>query len=293
MIDSDWVVRARSPWWQFDLVDEAGNTIKRLDTVTGGSLEVNTNTRLKYSGQLTLTTPPEGAGVDFLRHRVKITYHPFDGDLFSIPLGVLMFAQPDIVTTQKDQQISVGLLSELLTVDEDAIETPLSLPEGARIIPAVVSLLALTGVTRYVADESDITLKSALVWDAGESKLTIINKLLQAAGYWALSVDGAGVFQIKKYTPPSGRLTMFDFRPGVNSVHRDGFKTVQNLTNVPNKVICIAQGTDEEPPLVGVAVNEDADSPFSYTARGRWVTRVYDSVEAASQKVIDLSLIHI
>lgn len=279
-----WTGTARAPRWEFTLLDEADRVIRPLTTVTGGSLEVNANTRLKYSGSLTLA---DAEGIDFMRHRVKITYNPGIPQLPSLDMAVMLLSSPKQRHTAKGTRWEVGLLSKLVLVDEDCVEESYSLPAEANIIDEARALLLSVGGGHAKINASDITLKTALTWDAGTSKLTIINALLEAAGYWSLAVDGSGIFQLAPYAPPGARPVEFRHRAGSMSIHRDEWDYTRDLASVPNRVVCVSQGTDTEPSLVGVAVNEDPTSPYSYAARGRWVTKVVDNVEAASQKVID------
>lgn len=279
-----WARAPRAPQWEILLLDEADRVIKPLTTVVGGSLEVNANTRLKYSGSLTLG---DATGVDFMRHRVKIIYNPGVAGIPSLDMAVMLLSSPKRQHSSKGDTWEIGLLSKLVVVDEDCVEETHSLPAGANIIDEARALLLSVGGGQPKIHASDLTLKTALTWDAGTSKLTIINALLEAAGYWSLTVDGGGVFQLSPYVPPGSRPVAWRHRAGSTSIHRDEWDYTRDLSSIPNRAICVSQGTDTEPSLVGVAVNENPDSPYSYAARGRWVTKVVDNVEAASQSVID------
>ena len=56
---------------------------------------------------------------------------------------------------------------------------------------------------------------------------------------------------------------------------------------VHNRVVCVSQETGESPAMVAVAENTNPDSPYSFQTQGRWVTRVEENVEAASQAVLN------
>lgn len=279
-----WAESSRTPRWEILLLDEADRVIRPLTTVVGGNLEVNANTRLKYSGSLTLG---DAAGIDFMRHRVKIKYHPGIDGVPALDMAVMLLSSPERRHSARGDRWEIGLLSKLVVVDEDCVEETYSLPAGANIIDEARALLLSVGGGHPKIQPSGLQLKTALTWDAGTSKLTIINALLEAAGYWSLSVDGGGVFQLLPYVPPGGRPVAWRHRAGATSVHRDEWAYTRDLSSIPNRVVCVSQGTDTEPGLVGVAVNENPESPYAYAARGRWVTKVVDNVEAASQNVIN------
>jgi hypothetical protein len=62
----------------------------------------------------------------------------------------------------------------------------------------------------------------------------------------------------------------------------------QDNTSVPNKVTLKTVGDGDAEGLVGVAKNEDPESPYSFQARGdRWISATEEGVEAATQAIID------
>ncbi|MCE0510840.1 hypothetical protein LVJ59_17465 [Microbacterium sp. KKR3/1] len=179
------------------------------------------------------------------------------------------------------------MLTKMNVVSEDTVEDRYSLPAGTEIIPAVVEVIESSGEVRIAVTESASVLPSALTWEAGTSKLTIINDLLQAAGYWSLWCDGSGLFRVEPYVDPASRPVSFEFKHGEASVHFPDWSSEQDNTSVPNRFIAVGQGDEDAPPLVGVATNEDPESQYSYQARGRWITAKDEGVEAESQSVID------
>ena len=172
-------------------------------------------------------------------------------------------------------------------ISEDTVDDRYSLAAGTLIIPTVAALIASTGETRVAVTDSAATLTAALTWEAGTSKLTIINDLLQAAGYWSLWCDGSGLFRVEPYRNPADRAVAFEFVHGETSLHMPDWGREQDNTSVPNRFIAVGQGDEDTPPLVGVAANENPDSPYSFQARGRWITATEEGVEAESQTVID------
>lgn len=275
----------RRPSWEYLLLNDLDIPIRALDGVTGGSVEVSATTRLGGSARLTLDD--RGQGIDWMRHRLQIRYNPGIRGVDPWPVGTYLFTSPSM--TRHDDRITyqVDLLSKLAILDEDTVEDRYSLAAATPIIPTVVSLIESTGETRVAVTESEATLSGALMWEAGTPRLTIINDLLQAAGYWALWVDGAGQYRVEPYTAPGDRATVWEFAAGETAIHEPGWSREQDLSTVPNRAVIVGQGTDDTPPLVGVATNENPESPYSYQARGRWITRTETGVEAADQAVID------
>jgi hypothetical protein len=267
--------------WSFELLDSQDRPLGDLDGVTGGSAEVVALSVLGGSGSLELD---HRGDIDWMSHRVRATFH--DGDV-SWPVGTFLLSSPTERHTEFGVRYDVGLLTKMNVLAEDTVEDRYSVAVGTLVVPLVVSLIKSAGESRIAATDSTATLTSSLTWEAGTSKLTVINDLLQAIGYWSLWCDGSGLFRVEPYVNPADRPVSFSFEHGEASVHFPEWEREQDLSSVPNRFIAVGQGDEEEPPLVGVATNENPDSPFSYQARGRWITATEEGVEADSQQVID------
>lgn len=272
----------RKPRWEHWLLNELDEPISRLDGVVGGSVTLQGLTRL--GGHGTLDLDDRGHEIDWMRHRVQSVYSTGSE---SWPVSTMMLSSPTENYSSVGLSYSVGLLPKTQVIDEDAYDHSFSVAAGANIINTAVSVLESTGETRIAVTPSSAVLSNPQAWDAGESKLTIINELLEAAGYWSLWCDGSGQFRVEPYVNPADREPAYEFVQGEHAVHMADWVREQDLSSVPNRFVAVGQGDDETPPLVGVAENHDPNSPFSFQARGRWITRTETGVEAVSQRVID------
>jgi len=267
--------------WAFRLLDSRDRELHSLDGVTGGSADVVAQSVLGGSGALSIDGDQ---GIDWMSHRVQAIYTDRG---VSWPFGTYLFASPTENHSEFGITYQVQLLSKMNIISEDTVEARYSLAAGTVVVPVVVALIQSTGETRISATASTAVLTSPLTWEAGTSKLTIINDLLQAIGYWSLWCDGAGQFRVQPYLNPASRPVAFDFEHGERSLHFPEWDREKDLTKVPNKFVAVGQGSDSVAPLVGVATNEDPNSPYSYQARERWITATEEGVEAATQSVID------
>lgn len=267
--------------WSFELLDSEDRPLGELDGVTGGDAEIVAQSVLGGSGKLTLDHRRD---IDWMSHRVRATYH---SGTDSWPVGTYLLTSPTENHTAFGVSYDVGLLTKMNVISEDTVEDRYSLPAGTLVVPTVVALIESTGETRIAVTDSESELTAGLTWEAGTSKLTIINDLLQAAGYWSLWCDGSGLFRVEPYADPASRPVSFEFAHGEQSLHFPEWGREQNHTSVPNRFVAIGQGDEENPPLVGVATNEDPSSPYSYQARGRWITATEEGVEGDTQNVFD------
>lgn len=272
---------SRKPRWKVWLLDSVDNRVRVLDRVEGGAVSVVAQSRLGGSGSLTLSEE-----LDWLSGRVQVVYDPGTGDP-EWPVATMLLTSPTATYGDDRTVYEVDLLTKMSVIDEDTTEATFSLAAGVNIIDTVVSLIESTGETRVAVTPSAATLSNPQVWEPGESKLTIINELLEAAGYWSLWCDGSGLFRVEPWRAPLERPVSWVFATDETSIVEAGWSFTQDASSVPNKSVVVGEGSDSAPPLVGVATNEDPESPFSYQARGRWITRTETGVEVDSQAVID------
>lgn len=267
--------------WHVELLDSEDRPLGALDGVTGGSAEIVAQSPLGGSATLTLDHRRD---IDWMTHRVRVNCTGGDTPW---PVGTYLLSSPAEKHTAFGVTYEVGLLTKMNVLHEDTVEQRYSLPAGTRIIPTVVALIHSAGETRIAVTDAAATLTSGLTWEAGTSKLQVINDLLQAAGYWSLWCDGSGQFRVEPYADPASRPVSFEFEHGEKSLHFPDWDKAQNHTSVPNRFIAVGQGDEKTPPLVGVATNEDPASPYSFQARGRWITATEEGVEGDSQRTFD------
>lgn len=278
MSPSRWL-GARSPSWIVTLLND-NDEEQRQVPVLRGSATIATFARLGGNASIELGEE-DAADINFFRDRISIAYDPGVSGLNPIPIGVYIFDSP---TEQKGitPTREAELLTKVAIVDTDAVEQTYSLPAGAPIIPAVVDLIESTGETRIAVTDSDAVTSADLTFEAGESKLTIINDLLTSADYSALWTDGTGQFRVEPYVEPLDRPVAFEFISGETSIHKPDWSREQDILNVPNRVIVISPGSDDEPPIIGTAENDDPNSPFSIPSRGRVIARVEEVSDMSS-----------
>lgn len=282
------VMPGRQESYLWELLDLSGGVVDELDGVTDGQVEFSNATVLRSSGSLSYA----GDDVDWLRSLVRCTYRATfpEGSSLTWPLGVFVPSAPSAQYGDGTVGRDVQLQSLLQVLDEDAFEQSVGIPAGTVVTDKVRQLIADAGGTggaRVAGTDSDETLRSALVWEPGTSRLRVINDLLDAINYFALWVDGQGTYRLDPYTTPAQRGSSWDFRDDDSSIYLPEFTHTRDLFAVPNKVVQIAQGDGDAPALTSVATNTDPESPFSQPSRGRWVTVVEEGVEATSQAVLD------
>lgn len=273
----------RDPEWFVTLLNERDEALGLLEGVRGGEVQVAALERLGGSATLQLTRTNQV--IDWMKHRVQIEYELEEGGA-RIPWGVWVLSSPKLTHDMIDFW-EVALLPKMVVIDEDTVADTFSLDQGSVVTSIVESLILSTGETRIALTPSARTTTSALVWEAGTSKLTIINDLLTAIDYSALWCDGSGQFRVEPYISPRDRVVRRTFRADDWSLVRPGWSREQDLTGIPNRVVVFCEGTDTDPAISGVDQNTDPASPFSIPSRGRVITRRIEVTDVASQAEAD------
>lgn len=125
----------------------------------------------------------------------------------------------------------------------------------------------------------------------GTDKLEIIDDLLESINYRSLWCDGEGQYRTGPFNDPPDRPIAYErehpFTYGEGSLMSPDWERDNDIFSVPNRYVAISMGDGQQEAMTAVASNEDPNSPFSYYARGRWITHVKEGVEASTQADLD------
>lgn len=275
----------RSEGYQFDLLSLDDKVIGSLDGVEqdSGSLSFSVYADIRGSGNVTVNN----ADVDWTQHRVRISYLAGEGDeQIVVPLITAVPRAPIEAHKATGWSVDLELYDKTLILSEDTYGVSYAVAAGTNPITAVTNVITSTGLPapELLTATTDV-LATPMVWEAGTSKLKIVNGLLDAANYFALYADGYGRLHADPYTSPDARPSMWNFT-GSNAVYLPEWTRDRDVFSVPNRYVCVGTTNGETPALSAVAT-DTSDGPFSYAARGRWITRADLDVDAASQGVLD------
>lgn len=272
--------------WRVDLLTLDDAPIGPLEGVEGGRLEYSVHDTIRSGGSLRI----EGAaGLDWNSVRVQPWYTLTDaatGAEHSWPLGVFLPATPKAQHTDTGTTVEVELYDKLLVLDQDKVTGTYTVDKGAVVTTAVRSLILSAGEEKIALTASAERLSVPMVWEAGTPKLRIVNDLLDAINYFALWVDGWGVFRADPYLAPRSRAVRWEHIDNDESIYDPSFTHEADGFNVPNMVVAVASTNGDDEALVATARNEDPTSPWSYPARGRWIVHHEDNVDATSAAVL-------
>lgn len=274
----------RTQRFTYYLLDNGEAPKGSLPGVTGGRLEWHANAAVKSGGKITVASA-ERPDIDWLKRRIKIVMHiEGKGDY---PLGVFIPSAPVENWDDTNLSLDIELLDKCSILDNDYVLENYSLDKDTNVTTAVRTLITGTGESAGSITDGTETLSKGMTWEAGTSKLQIINDLLEAANYFSLRADGDGKFRVEKHRLPKNRPVAHDFIDDYKSIYSPSFSYEKDVYSIPNKVVLISQGDGSAESMKAVATNENPNSPYSYQSRGRWIVDVIKGVEATSQAALD------
>lgn len=264
--------------FEYDLLDRDENELGALDIRPGGALTYSAQASIKSGGQL------PAVGVDqvdsWLNKRIRVT---IDTGGQTWPLGVFI---PDGETTNHSPFGRVGdlrLLDKLTVLDGDSFLDTYGVQTGATVTTVVQDIIESTGLHPGAITESAEKLRTGIEFDEKDSKLAIINQLLEAANFFSLWTDGSGRFQVTPYKEPQRRGVVHVFESGRNCIHSPEFVHAHAVGEIPNRFIAVSKADGDTVALRAEAVNENPDSDYSFDNLGFWRTSRDDDVDTTSQ----------
>ena len=246
----------------------------------GGALEYNDLTSLKvtgsvrYDGRLDL-------GNDYLR--VWMDTEAPGGEGESIPLGTFIVAAPRVTLTPAATEGAADLYSLLLLLDGSGIREPLTVPAGANAVGCAAGMARDAGLD-VSFEASAAALAVPRVYDAGTSRLEVINDLLKVAGYDSAEVDGMGTVVMRPYRDPTGLNPVVTIDDGARAVLTGEVAHELDILNVPNVVVAVV--SNDSGHMVATAVNSTPANRYSTVSRGREVVELVELSDIHSQDAL-------
>lgn len=163
-----------------------------------------------------------------------------------------------------------------------AFDDAYNIASSTNYVTAVTTIMALAGVTRYVIPATTLTTSAIVSFPIGTTYLTACNTLLEAIGYYNLSMSR------------DGRLVS---QPGREIRYVEPYRTVEDAdlyepvvtqptdTTLAN-VVLVIQNNPNAAPLTSEARNDDASSPTSTVNIGTRA-RVIERSDLANQAAVD------
>lgn len=281
---ADWTKPFEASYRFMRVSRQTGFETEQLDGIIGGTLDINQDTATFESAELD-TAMFFDISPDMVRGYLDAEWE--DGSRESVCLGTWLVSIP---SRDVDGGFSTGtayLDGRLQELQDDSFSAPVTVDAGENVIETAKGIAEGIGLT-VVATESEKTLGSQWVFgmdEDGGSKLDAMNELLGIAGYGSASTDVMGRIVMHPYVNPSDRSPVWTFEEGLNATFLPKATEEHDTRDVANVVLTIYE-TDEST-IVGEAVDDDENSPYSTVNLGRRKVAKYTYNDATTQAEAD------
>lgn len=211
------------------------------------------------------------------------------GITYEYALGTYMFSIPNKSSDGVLVNRSITGFDMLLALDQDKLDASMTISSGAVVTDEIESLLDTVGSwVQYKIEPSSSVLNKDMVFVIGDTKLSVINQLLEAINYNPLFCTGKGVYRAIPWSNVPN--ITWTFEDNFQSLYESGVDVETDYSEVYNKVIMVADSLEEDAEAItSIKTMEDFGldtHPLSFTSIGRYIEETF-KVEATSQANLD------
>lgn len=280
-----WDERIALTSYRFIRVDrKTGLEIGVLNALSGGTISRNDDTRIKESAEFSMVDHVE-FGPDLVR--VYMTCEWSDGEPEDVVLGTFLPVVPGRSVGDGYSTASVRCYGRLQELLDDRFAQPVTVKKGENAVKRARQVCEDAGLT-VVADTSDYTVTETRVYgvgvdqnnsEVGDTKLGMVNDLLDLAGFRAAFTDPMGRVVLERYRDPGDIAPSWRFEEGADAKFEASMEEERDYTDAANHVI-VAYGPDDKGTVIASeSWDRDPASPLSTVSRGRTITRGYSYIE--------------
>lgn len=256
------------------------------NVVPGGSVSNSALASVKRTLAVTVLGALD-PGFDYTSHRIR----PWVG-LLMPDGGYARFTQGVFLIDAPTTKYNAGVVTldcvghdqgQVLT--DDTVTARYLITAGTPYTDAIAALM--TALPAVSITPSDLVLPVDRLWDAGTTKLAVVNDLCDALNYGSLWFDGDGVGQVQPYTSPDSAPAGYAYTDvGDRSLFVPDVSSTVDMSGVPNYIV-FTVSQPGRPVLTSVYSNTDVNSPVSIPNRGRRIVRSDATIDVATKVELD------
>lgn len=241
-----------------------------IDTIPiSGSISYRSEDSIKRTAQFSI--PGEVQTINWLVDRIKpfMIFSMPDGGEVSFSLGMFIPSSPQKIVTQECTTFEVEAYDLSVILKEDCLIDRLYFSAGSKYLEAIQHLLGDIRDPIFIEEDS-ATFPSDREFDIGESKLNILNTLLDEINYNTLFINSEGSFVISRYQQPSSNNITYAYNANSLSVIALDAMLQSDSYGIPNTFIAVLSNPELED-LRAIYINSNPESPLSTIRRGRTI----------------------
>lgn len=259
---------------------KTGKETGRITCLKDGAVTRNDDTRIKESAEATMLEDYD-FGADFVR--IYIEVETFAGKKLTDCLGTFLPVVPSRTVNGMIAKSTLKLYGRLQEFLDDKFGTPYTVAKGANAVAVVKKVCEDMGF-EVIAESSDYTVSDSRYYgvgakqnnsETGDTKLDMINDLLDLAGFRGIYTDRMGRVVLEKYRDLNSTAPTWSFVEGANARFERSVTDEWDYTSTANHVVVRYSSTESNQAVVGEAWDNDPNSPLSTVSRGRTITSSY------------------
>ena len=225
--------------------------------------------------------------LDWLNHRIKAYFRLKVGkEYIEWPLGIFIPSTGSRRKTISDIN-SIECYDNGLILTEDKITSRYFIANGTSYATAISSLLNSSGIWKVNIPGTNKVISMDKEWEAGTSKIDVVNQLLGEINYTSLWCDENGYFRAAPYVLPTLREVEYEYRTDQKSIILlDGRTEETDLFNTPNRWVVTASNPEKQV-LTASYTNSNPVSKTSTVLRGRVITDFRQIDDIADQTTLN------
>lgn len=227
--------------------------------------------------------------VDWLNDRIQpfVMFQMPDGNWIEFSLGIFLLSSP----TKRDENGKITREVEaydgLIILDQDKFTTRQYYPAGTLYEQVITEILRSAGINKInIEIPSGATLPNDKEFAIGETKLTVINDLLNSINNTPLWVDASGYYRTSRYERPDEKPVGYTYSDREMSIIVKGIEEELDLFNIPNSWVVTVTNPESEP-LTARLDNNNPESPTSIPSRNRRIVDFREVEDISSQATLN------
>lgn len=293
----DWSVPFVATYRYMRVSRRTGLETERLSGISeGGTIDRNLDTDCKESGSVE-AVGWKGIGPDLVRVYLDAAFE--DGTEVSEALGTFLPSVSSRTVGGPAVTSTVTLTGRLRELSDDMFGQAFVLPAGTGAVAYAAQICEAAGFD-VVADESDYTLAEDAYYgisassdggDRAETKLAVVNDLLERAGFSSAITDAYGRILMRRYAEPQDRAPSGSFTEGIGARFLREVDDARDTSGVANRIYAVfsapaSEDGTESTGVVGTA-EDAAGGEFSIDSVGRVIAHKESYSEEATQEEAD------
>lgn len=278
---ADWSDRAISTRYRFVRVDrKTGHETGAIPALKGGTVTRNDDVRIKESAEVGLFGSVD-FGPDLVRVYMQTSW--LDGTSKETVLGTFLPVIPGRTVNAGYATSTLKMYGRLQELLDDSFGTPVTVSKGENAIARARAVCESAGLT-VVSDPSSYTVTDTRVYgvgvsqnnsEVGDTKLDMVNDLLDLAGFRVAYTDPMGRVRFTRYRNPYDIAPSWSFEEGPRAKFEASMTEERDYTSAANHVVVVYGTAESGGTVVGEAWDRDPSSTLSTVTRGRTITKVY------------------